>query len=309
MSQRRLLVAWLTFSAGLSILLGIIELDFYREFHQRLNSLVFQYLNEDPATVLSMLWHGFPVVTLLSTWLACSLVMFFLFSWAEHSTRAYSTAGSSYSYLTQGITFSLCLVICVIAARGTLRQGPPLRWGDAYTTHSMFANHLGLNPVLSLYNAAQTTFSAHRDNIWKATLPADEAQQITRNLVLTAHDELIDADSAAIRRIYSPVADTQLKVRNVVVILMESFAGRYTGALGSKDQITPEFDKLSKEGLLFTRVFANGTHTHQGMFASMACFPNLPAFEYLMQSPEGGNQFSGLPQLLSDLGRLRPRYV
>ncbi|MFT8131041.1 sulfatase-like hydrolase/transferase, partial [Salmonella enterica] len=45
--------------------------------------------------------------------------------------------------------------------------------------------------------------------------------------------------------------------------------------------------------------FANGTHTHQGMFASMACFPNLPGFEYLMQSPEGGNRFSGLPQLLS----------
>ena len=31
----------------------------------------------------------------------------------------------------------------------------------------------------------------------------------------------------------------------------------------------------------------------------MACFPNLPGFEYLMQSPEGGNRFSGLPQLLS----------
>jgi phosphoglycerol transferase MdoB-like AlkP superfamily enzyme len=83
---------------------------------------------------------------------------------------------------------------------------------------------------------------------------------------------------------------------------MESFAGRYVGALGSQDQITPEFDKLSKEGLLFTRFFANGTHTHQGMFASMACFPNLPAFEYLMQSPEGGNHFSGLPQLLSARG-------
>ena len=52
------------------------------------------------------------------------------------------------------------------------------------------------------------------------------------------------------------------------------------------------------EGLLFERFFANGTHTHQGMFASMACF-NLPGFEYLMQSPEGGNRFSGLPQLLS----------
>ena len=49
---------------------------------------------------------------------------------------------------------------------------------------------------------------------------------------------------------------------------------------------------------MFERFFANGTHTHQGMFASMACFPNLPGFEYLMQTPEGGHRFSGLPQLL-----------
>src|SRR5690554_4195795 len=230
-NRRRMLVAWLTFSAAISILLGIIELDFYREFHQRLNSLVFQYLNEDPATVISMLWHGFPIITLLSMWLACTLVMFFLFAWAERKTRRYSSTQTGYSYLTQGIVFSICLVICVVAARGTLRQGPPLRWGDAYTTHSMFANHLGLNPVLSLYNAAKTTFSAHRDNIWKATLPAAQAQDITRQLVLTEHDQLIDTDSAAIRRIYSPTANTQLQVRNVVVILMESFAGRYVGAL------------------------------------------------------------------------------
>ena len=79
---------------------------------------------------------------------------------------------------------------------------------------------------------------------------------------------------------------------------MESFAGRYVGALGSADGITPNFDRLAGEGLLFERFFANGTHTHQGMFASMACFPNLPGFEYLMQTPEGGHRFSGLPQLL-----------
>ncbi len=127
MNRRRVLVAWLTLSAAISILLSIIELDFYREFHQRLNSLVFQYLNEDPTTVLSMLWHGFPVVTLLSTWLACSVVMHLLFSFAERRTRAYTATEQGYSYLTQGVVFSICLVICVIAARGTLRQGPPLR--------------------------------------------------------------------------------------------------------------------------------------------------------------------------------------
>ncbi len=49
---------------------------------------------------------------------------------------------------------------------------------------------------------------------------------------------------------------------------------------------------------MFTRFFANGTHTHQGTFVTLACFPNLPGFEYLMQTPEGSNDFSGLPQLL-----------
>lgn len=44
------------------------------------------------------------------------------------------------------------------------------------------------------------------------------------------------------------------------------------------------------------------THTHQGMFATMACFPNLPSFEYLMRMPEGSHQFSGLPQQLSARG-------
>ena len=44
------------------------------------------------------------------------------------------------------------LLVCVTAARGTLRSGPPLRWGDAYTTDSMFANHLGLNGTLTLTN-------------------------------------------------------------------------------------------------------------------------------------------------------------
>jgi phosphoglycerol transferase MdoB-like AlkP superfamily enzyme len=44
--------------------------------------------------------------------------------------------------------FVVCLLICVVAARGTLRQGPPLRWGDVYTTDSNFANQLGLNGTL-----------------------------------------------------------------------------------------------------------------------------------------------------------------
>jgi len=269
-------------------------------FHQRQH----QYLQEDPATVLSMLWHGFPVLRLLAAWLAASAALFALFGWLERRTRAAPVSLASAparrgaSWPARFAVFGVLLVVSVVAARGTLRQGPPLRWGDAFTTESMFANHLGLNATLSLYDAAKHRFSSHRDNSWKATLPAEQAQAITRELLLTGNDRLVDAELAPVRRDFQPPADGQLAVRNVVVILMESFAGRYVGALGSADGITPNFDRLVGEGLLFERFFANGTHTHQGMFASMACFPNLPGFEYLMQTPEGGHRFSGLPQLL-----------
>ncbi|MBV2206945.1 MAG: LTA synthase family protein [Pseudomonas sp.] len=304
MAARRLQQLWLGVCASVAILLGLIELNFYREFHQRLNSLVFQYLQEDPATVLSMLWHGFPVLRLLAAWLAASAALFALFGWLERRTRAAPVSLASAparrgaSWPARFAVFGVLLVVSVVGARGTLRQGPPLRWGDAFTTASTFANHLGQNATLSLYDAARNRFSSHRDNSWKATLPVADAQAITRELLLTANDRLVDAELAPVRRDFQPPADGQLAVRNVVVILMESFAGRYVGALGSADGITPNFDRLVGEGLLFERFFANGTHTHQGMFASMACFPNLPGFEYLMQTPEGGHRFSGLPQLL-----------
>ncbi|MBW7007451.1 hypothetical protein KXT63_24760, partial [Salmonella enterica subsp. enterica serovar Weltevreden] len=94
-------------------------------------------------------------------------------------------------------------------------------------------NHLGQNATLSLYDAARNRFSSHRDNSWKATLPVADAQAIARELLLTGNDRLVDAELAPVRRDFQPPADGQLAVRNVVVILMESFAGRYVGALGS----------------------------------------------------------------------------
>ncbi|NVZ20417.1 LTA synthase family protein [Pseudomonas costantinii] len=307
MAARGFFRLWLTVASSIALFLGLMEMDFYREFHQRLNGLVFQYVKEDPKTVMSMLWYGFPVVRYLLAWAVGTLILSIAFKGADRATRPRGPfSGGSIGtrqvapWYTRIAVFVVCLLIAVVAIRGTLRQGPPLRWGDVYTTESNFANQLGLNGTLSLIAAAKSRFSEERSNIWKATLDQKLATQTVRDmLVLPSSEKLVDTDTAAVRRDYTPPAEKTLPIKNVVVILMESFAGHSVGALGRPGNITPYFDKLSKEGLLFDRFFSNGTHTHQGMFATMACFPNLPGFEYLMQTPEGSHKLSGLPQLLS----------
>jgi phosphoglycerol transferase MdoB-like AlkP superfamily enzyme len=316
MAARGFFRFWLTLVGSITLFFGLMEMDFYREFHQRLNGLVFQYVEEDLKTVLSMLWYGFPVARYLLAWALITWLLSLVFKGIDRITRpridpardAEGARSAAPWYLRAGV-FVVILLIAVVAARGTLRQGPPLRWGDAYTTDSNFANQLGLNGTLTLIRAGKARMSAHRDNVWKATLPQAEAQQTVRDMLLTSHDTLVESDIAAVRRDFNPPAENTLPIRNVVVILLESFAGHSVGALGSDSNITPYFDKLSKEGLLFDHFFSAGTHTHQGMFATMACFPNLPGFEYLMRTPEGSNKLSGLPQLLSTGRNFNDVYV
>jgi phosphoglycerol transferase MdoB-like AlkP superfamily enzyme len=236
MAARGFFRLWLTVASSIALFLGLMEMDFYREFHQRLNGLVFQYVKEDPKTVMSMLWYGFPVVRYLLSWALGTLILSMAFKGADRATRprgpfSGGTIGTRQvaPWYTRIAVFVVCLLIAVVAIRGTLRQGPPLRWGDVYTTDSNFANQLGLNGTLSLIAAAKARFSEERSNIWKATLDQPLATQTVRDMLVLPQEKLVDTASAAVRRDYTPPAEKTLPIKNVVVILMESFAGHSAG--------------------------------------------------------------------------------
>jgi phosphoglycerol transferase MdoB-like AlkP superfamily enzyme len=292
--------SWLSAATSITILIGLIELVFYREFHQRINSLVFQYMQQDPKTVLSMLWHGFPVITFLVIWGVMSFLAARFYTRVHVRTQVEYPPNHGYAWGKRVGIFMLCAALIFISARSTLRQGAPLRWGDAFTTNAAFTNQLGLNGTRCLIKAAEQHFTRSKGDLWDEPIPREEALSIVRALLVTRHEKLIDEGSAAVRRIYTPPPETALAVKNVVVILMESLSANFVGAMGDTHNITPYFDQLASEGLLFTRFFANGTHTHQGLFATMTSFPNLPGYEYLMQLPEGSHNFSGLASLLNN---------
>ena len=296
LGTRKLALVWLGTCAAVTLFAGVAELEFYREFHTRLNSIALHYLEEDPATVSSMIWHGFPVVRYLLLWLALWLLYFYGLLRLDRLTPKLPQQG--YRAASRLPVFILMVFLAVWGGRGTLRSGPPLRWGDAFHSQYLFANHLALNGTYTLAKAAMNN-QQEQASKWLTALPTDTAVTLVRDMLLTPQDELLEPQQYVLLRRHTPVNRLPAPPRNIVLIMMESFSGEFVGAFGNDQGITPEFDKLATQGLLFDRFFSNGTHTHQGMFATVACFPNLPGYEYLMQQPEGQNLFSGLPVLLN----------
>ncbi len=313
LGQRRFALIWLGLVGVIANFIGVVELEFYHEFHARINGIAIQYMKEDPATVSSMLWHGFPIVSYLMLcvliWGLYIMSLRLIDRWTRKEGR-HTISHPFKRLLGRVVLFSVVLALVLIGSRGTLRQGPPLRWGDAFHSQHLFANHLAYNGTMSLIKAVSAASHQKNSRRWLKKLSEEEALAEARGLLLTPQDELLSADKFPLLRRHTPINRLpQGKIKNVVLIIMESFSGAFVGALGHDQGITPEFDRLAKEGLLFERFFSNGTHTHQGMFASGACFPNLPGFEYLMQQPQGGNAFSGLPVLMKASGLLENRYI
>jgi phosphoglycerol transferase MdoB-like AlkP superfamily enzyme len=284
-------LSWFTGLASLFILLALIELEFYGEFQQRLNYLVVQYINEDSETVLGMVWRGYPVLAYLAVWITLTLSLYFM---AKHIVNQ---TVPNLTVLPSILIAMILLTADIFMARGTFRSGPPLRWGDAYLTDNLFLNQAGLNGSFTLGKALLDA-NKNESSKWLAPELAESQLATTRELVLTNDEKLVHPLSTALQRTTPGHPDDNQRP-NIVIILMESFSGQYTGALTGGD-VTPNFDKLAAKGLLMTRAFSNGTHTHQGIFATLSCFPNLPGYEYLMQSSHGSNQFSGISVLLPD---------
>ncbi len=288
---------WCSIIGSLALFLGVVELEFYRQFHTRLNSLVFEYIKEDPKTVSSMIWHGCPVLQYLGLWLIVSTVMITGFIMIDTRTAILNLSADPGTLYQRLLIFLPLLILHAIACRGTLRSGPPLRWGDAYHSTNLFANHLALNGTYTLIKAVLDFKKRKKRKRWIGVMAETKALDKTRRLLLQTGDNLIDAENMPLKREHRPQAP-ETTIKNVVVIMMESFSAQYVGAVGNQSGITPEFDRLAEEGVLFDHFFSNGTHTHQGIFATLAGFPNLPGFETLMQQPHGATGFSGLAELL-----------
>jgi phosphoglycerol transferase MdoB-like AlkP superfamily enzyme len=156
--------------------------------------------------------------------------------------------------------------------RGTLDHRP-LNPGFAARTSNRLANEIAGSGVLNLATEAWLRRSDVYRPLASVLPPLPEPEALARARAQLPGSWLDGAPSPLARRIEAPARPQPL---NVVLVVMESFTARLVGALGGSPALTPELDRLAREGVLFENCIATGERTVQGLEAILSSFPSLP---------------------------------
>ena len=303
-TQRVYLWFWTVIISVLSFVL-LAEFEFFREFQSRYNQLALEYLDH-PQIVGGMVWYNYPVVRYVLIWLVIATLVRFAIGWAVSRSFPLEAPPARRPAWVDIATIAVIVVGLIFGARGGF-QGEPLKWGHAFKGNSEFANQMSLNGLYSLSEAVRDTMVRGRAaEVWRKGDLA-ESRKIARGMVVASGEHLIDPDNRTMLRNGDPGSSIVLKRAdgkpiNVVVVMMESYSGRYVGALGSKANITPHFDELVKDGIFFDRTLSCGSHTHQGIFGTQLGFPNLPSYERLMDIAISNQHFLSFGEIFSAKG-------
>ena len=175
-------------------------------------------------------------------------------------------------------TLALCACI-FIGARGGLDKYP-LSKNKGYFSHNDIAN---VSTINSLWNVSEVIEKSGKSTINDYVFyPKVDKDRILRDMYSHIGDS-----STSILKVKKP---------NIVIIMLESWSADVIGVLGGEKDVTPGFNSLCDDGLLFTNFYSNGFRTEQGLTSILNSFPAQPKTSVL-----NSLKFSKLTGLVSVL--------
>jgi phosphoglycerol transferase MdoB-like AlkP superfamily enzyme len=82
---------------------------------------------------------------------------------------------------------------------------------------------------------------------------------------------------------------------------MESFTADLTATLGNINDVTPGFDSLTREGVLFSNIYSTGNRTDKGFIGTLAGFPTLASVN-IVKWPEKTEKLPSISRSLNKVG-------
>jgi len=108
-----------------------------------------------------------------------------------------------------------------------------------------------------------------------------------------------------LEKIYTPekvlTGSGQFKGKNIVLIILESFAKEYVGGFNNGKGYTPFIDSLLKESYVFNNAYANGQRSIESLPCILTGLPQLMSSAYVL-SNYSSNKLDGFPKMLKKQG-------
>ena len=176
------------------------------------------------------------------------------------------------------IVLLVLTALLIIPIRGGVDTGTN-HTGSVYFSTDILLNHAAVNPIFSFVEAVN-----HQEDIATRYRFMDdkEAERIFRNMV-----------HASLR------PDAEKHDYNVVLICMEGFSKYIMSEAGHVKGVTPSLDRYSKEGLYFSRFYANSFRTDRALVAVLSGLPAQPTMS-VMDMPRIS---TSLPSIAGSLGK------
>lgn len=274
---KKILYGYYILAAALISIIFVVDMALYTFWGFKLDASVFLYI-DSPKEALASVSVGFILLRVLAILLLIALNSWVLLKITPSvltGTRK-RIAGTAGMLLLGGVLF--------IIIRGGVTESTS-NIGQVYFSNEPFLNHSAVNPDFSLLSSmGKSQDFASEFNFF------DEEK---RAALFDGLYPTTDGDSI--------IQVLNTKRPNILIILMEGFGGAFVEPLGGLPDVTPHFNRLSKEGVFFTNCYANSFRTDRGTVCTFSGYLGLPTAS-VMKIPAKSRTLPAIAEGLSKAG-------
>lgn len=159
----------------------------------------------------------------------------------------------------------------------------PINVGSAYFSNYNFFNHAAINVYWNLGNS----FVDQGDKTNKYQYFKEEKVKSMVSPYLNMND------TTGIKVLNSTKP-------NILIVILESFTANAVKSLGGLPDVTPSLNKLSEEGIWFSKCYSSGDRTDKGLVSILSGYPAQATFSVIKDAAKTQT----LPKLPLDLKKL-----
>ena len=242
------------------------EICLYKEWETKLNYTALSHLKQPSEVFLTASNIDYLI---FSFYILISIIVirFYFYNIKIH----FKFQKNTFKSIVKKIVFApLILGVFFYFIRGGL-QSIPINISDAYFSKNIIVNDLTVN---SNWNIIQSYFKSSRSingNPYK--------KYSKKDYDLFVENYVNDSTSKVL-----PIKILKDEQPNIVFILLESWSADIIESLGGLKSITPNFNKLEEQGLLFSNFYSNGWKSEQAVSSIFSSFPVFPYISIIKET-------------------------